>query len=189
MGRRRAWTTTFARGLILTAGDSFAVGRVRRAAGAATPRLGFSVGAPERWCAAARVLALASAMFVVGCGSTTSSPADAGRGHIQCTNAAPCEPGLQCVTDWPAHLSAFCSRYNGDVLSAATVCGSYRVFQDGSIETADTYYYSIATGQLVAVVRDNGQTGTSSCVGGPSSFAEPACHLVPLTCADASSAP
>jgi len=148
-------------------------------------------------------LAIATAVWLGGCGGTASSQ-DAGCkksadptqcAWTPCTNSvaeACASKSLHCLMTWPSDVTAFCSARPAGVppgvpwASASLNCGNYYVFSESDVETSTSFYYSAQTGQLVAIVDGNGQWQTARCRGGPSDFVEPTCSTHKyFTCPDA----
>jgi hypothetical protein len=63
--------------------------------------------------------------------------------------------------------------YAGAFGYAQIDCGTYVRWQIENIDVGCSYYYDKASGDLVAVFC--GDTGNTTCLGGPPGFTEPAC--------------
>lgn len=100
-------------------------------------------------------------------------------------------PGV-CVMDWPSDATSFCAVHNaGDPshsTAVAEACGPYRALLANGVDGGYDFYYSAATGKLVAVVSRDYVFETARCLGGPPDFVEPTCDWVSLDCHDAGAA-
>jgi hypothetical protein len=123
----------------------------------------------------------AAACVPVGSACDGTTPCCAGQcENGLCSSALACATtiadyctGHACVTSWPQDETAFCPILLDSVFVQIGTCNGYLVASDQGVDTGYDYYFDPATGALIAVVRHF--QADSSCLAGPSSFAEPTC--------------